>query len=90
MKGTFQISEEMLKAFDNNVDKLVDVIISQFTKSTNHNTGWFARRKHPVNGNMEYAFDTRFGEKITNRKYIAYLLELKEDGWELAYQIIKY
>lgn len=92
MKGQFEISDELAaevcKKFNWNLGQLTNEIIAQQLNNWNHNIGWFARRKTPF-GTTQYVWDDIFGEKIMHRSYINYLLMMQEDGWELAYDIVK-
>jgi|GEM_PF-5346084 len=87
MKGQFELNEEMLLAFENDLGKATNYVIGKLLNNPNHNIGWFARRLNPVTNNVVYVFDTRFSEKITGRKFINYILSYKANGWELAYDV---
>ena len=92
MKGQFEISdelaEEVCKKFNLSIGQLTHECIAQQLNNRNHSIGWFARRKTTF-GNTQYVWDEIFSEKIMNRRYISYLLAMQEDGWELAYHIVK-
>lgn len=87
MKGQFEISDDMLKDSRMNIGDLTRFIIGQHLNNPNHNIGWFARKRNPVSGNMMYLWDDIFTAKITKRSYINYLLSMKDEGYELGYNI---
>lgn len=51
--------------------------------------GWYARRTNPITGNKTYLWDTTIHHKLGNSKYNDYFRELKSDGWEIPYNILK-
>jgi hypothetical protein len=88
MKGQFEVTQDMIDYFKGDIGKLTNHMIALMLNNPYHNVGWFARKEREGYHNAIYMFDERFGDKITDKNYIKYLLALKDEGYELAYDIV--